>query len=102
MTCDAAAVPQPDGSADTVTALHLVEHLPGPAVDSILDEAVRLARRRVIVAVPFEDRPRECYGHIQRFDLRRLQHMADEAQRRHPGLSAAVHEFHGGWLILDR
>lgn len=101
-TCDAAAVPRPDGSADTVTALHLVEHLPDPAVDSILDEAVRLARRRVIVAVPFEGRPRECYGHIQRFDLQRLQHMADEVVRRHPGLSAAVHEFHGGWLILDR
>ncbi|WP_165804683.1 mycofactocin oligosaccharide methyltransferase MftM [Mycolicibacterium austroafricanum] len=102
MACDAADVPLPDGSADTVTALHLVEHLPDPLVDKIIDEAVRLARRRVIVAVPFEDQPRECYGHIQRFDVRRLQHMAGEVARRHPRLSAAVHEFHGGWLILDR
>lgn len=102
MPCDAAEVPLPDGSADTVTALHLVEHLPDPMVDAIVAEAVRLARRRVVLAVPFEDRPRECYGHVQRFDIERLRLMADRLVRRYAGLSAEAHEFHGGWLILDR
>ena len=38
---------------------------------AVLDEALRLARRRVVVAVPFEDVPRACYGHVQRFDVDR-------------------------------
>ncbi|WP_110802467.1 mycofactocin oligosaccharide methyltransferase MftM [Mycolicibacterium iranicum] len=101
-TCDAAAVPLPDGSADTVTALHLIEHLPTDAIAAVLDEALRLARRRVVVAVPFEDTPRECYGHIQRFDLTTLRQMADEMAQRHRGISARAYAFHGGWLILDR
>ncbi|MCK5757267.1 MAG: class I SAM-dependent methyltransferase, partial [Mycobacterium sp.] len=51
LVCDAADAPLPDGCADTVTALHLIEHLPTASITAVLDEAVRLARRRVIVAV---------------------------------------------------
>lgn len=102
LVCDAADVPMPDRCADTVTALHLIEHLPTAATDGVLDEAVRLARRRVVVAVPFEQQPSECYGHVQCFDLSRLQDTARRLLRRHPGLTAKVHELHGGWLILDR
>ncbi len=102
LVCDAADVPIPDRSADTVTAIHLIEHLPTEAVDAVLDQAVRLARRRVVVAVPFEERPRECYGHIQRFDLARLRRAATRLISANPELSARVYEFHGGWLILDR
>ncbi|HYJ57109.1 MAG TPA: mycofactocin oligosaccharide methyltransferase MftM [Mycobacterium sp.] len=102
LSCDAADVPLPDRHADTVTALHLIEHLPADAGDAMLDEAVRLARRRVVIAVPFEDEPRGCYGHIQRFDLAALELMADRLRLRHPGLTARSYEFHGGWLILDR
>lgn len=98
--CDAADVPLPDGAADTVTVLHLLEHLDPAAAAAVLDEALRLARRRVVVAVPFEDVPRLCYGHVQRFDLGVLRGMAD-AHRCHIG-NADVHEFHGGWLVLDR
>jgi hypothetical protein len=102
LTCDATAVPLPAGSADTVTALHLIEHLPDAAMHAVLDEAVRLARRRVVVAVPFEDRPQECYGHVQRFDAHRIQTLAGELTARHPGITAGTFTFHGGWLILDR
>ncbi|MDG4665174.1 mycofactocin oligosaccharide methyltransferase MftM [Mycobacterium sp. 236(2023)] len=102
MTCDATDVPLTDRSADTVTALHLIEHLESDAIEAVLDEAVRLARRRVVVAVPFEETPRECYGHIQRFDLSVLQRLAQAVARRHSGISARTYEFHGGWLILDR
>jgi Methyltransferase domain len=99
--CDAARVPLPDRDADTVTVVHLLEHLTPAASTDVIDEALRLARRRMVVAVPFEDEPRACYGHIQRFDLAALGALAAEAQRRHPGLRADVHEYHGGWLILD-
>ena len=100
--CDAAAVPLPDRCADTVTALPLLEHLPTNAIDAVLDEAVRLARQRVVIAVPFEDEPRDCYGHIQRFDLPSLELLANRLCRRHPGTAARAYQFHGGWLILDR
>ncbi|TPG29508.1 mycofactocin oligosaccharide methyltransferase MftM [Mycolicibacterium hodleri] len=100
LTCDAACVPLPDGAADTVTVLHLLEHLDPAAAGSVLREAMRLARRRVIVAVPFEEVPRACYGHVQRFDDRVLRVIADAW--RSAGVRAGVHEYHGGWLILDR
>ncbi len=102
IACDAADVPLPDQCADTVTVLHLIEHLPADVADQVLDEAVRLARRRVVVAVPFEDEPRECYGHLQGFDLPKLGQLARGLRARHPGISTNTYEFHGGWLLLDR
>ena len=102
MTCDATAVPLPDYSADSVTVLHLLEHLSGPAGHTVLTEALRLARRRVVVAVPFEQAPRECYGHVQCFDLDSLGRLGTQLCAEHPGVTAAVSEFHGGWLVLDR
>lgn len=101
LRCDAAEVPRPDRCVDTVTALHLVEHLPDETIDAVLREAVRLARHRVVIAVPFEDEPRACYGHIQRFDLPRLQLLGARLRGELPGLTVTVNEFHGGWLILD-
>jgi hypothetical protein len=100
--CDAASVPLPDQDADTVTVVHLLEHLTSAAAGDVIEEALRLARRRVVIAVPFEDEPRACYGHIQRFDTAALRRLADQVQLRHPGVRAGVHEHHGGWLILDR
>ena len=100
VVCDAASVPLSDGAADTVTVLHLLEHLDADAAAAVLHEAMRLARRRVVVAVPFEDVPRACYGHVQRFDVRVLAAIADAW--RGSGVEATVHEFHGGWLVLDR
>jgi hypothetical protein len=97
--CNATDVPLPDGAADTVTVLHLIEHLDAGTAGAVLREAVRLARRRVVVAVPFEDVPRACYGHIQRFDISVLRTIADAW--RSTGARAGVHEFHGGWVVLD-
>lgn len=102
LCCDAAEVPLPARSADTVTVLHLLEHLSPTAANDVAAEALRLAGRRVVIAVPFEEEPRACYGHIQRFDLAALHRMAGRLCAEHPGVSAGVHEFHGGWLILDR
>jgi 2-polyprenyl-3-methyl-5-hydroxy-6-metoxy-1,4-benzoquinol methylase len=98
--CNATTVPLPDRSADTVTVLHLLEHIDVTTAAAVLDEALRLARRRVIVAVPFEDVPRACYGHVQRFDMDALCAVADA--RRATVARARAHEFHGGWLVLDR
>jgi hypothetical protein len=93
---DATRYPDPDRSADTVMALHLLEHLDHAAGDRVLDEAVRLARRRVVVAVPLEEEADDTWGHVRTVtldDLRRWGHRCG-----HP---FEVHEHHGGWLVID-
>ncbi|HEY9414716.1 MAG TPA: mycofactocin oligosaccharide methyltransferase MftM [Pseudonocardia sp.] len=94
---DVTAVPLADGCADTVLAVHLLEHLPEEAGAVALAEMVRLARRRVVVAVPFEDEPNPTWGHLRCFDTRSLAELGEST-----GLSHRVEEHHGGWLILDR
>lgn len=102
LACDAARVPLPDRCADTVTAVHLLEHLPAAAGEAVIDEALRLARRRVVVAVPFEDEPTACYGHVRRFGPVDLDLLARRAVARHRGVRATATEHHGGWLVFDR
>lgn len=102
MACNAADVPLPGQCADTVTALHLIEHLTPEVADAVLAEALRLARRRVVVAVPFEDEPTHCYGHVQRFDRYALDRLAERIRAEHTAVRVTVAEHHGGWLIIDR
>ena len=99
---DAAAITLPPSSVDTVTALHLVEHLTQASALAVLDDLLRVARTRVVVAVPFEAIPTECYGHQQVFDLESLTELGHAVVRAHPDVRASVHEYHGGWLVLDR
>jgi SAM-dependent methyltransferase len=93
---DAMAVPLADRSADTVFAVHLLEHLPPPLASRVVGEMLRVARRRVVVAVPFEDAPNPTWGHIRTFDLAALDALG--AATGHP---YAVEEHHGGWLVID-
>lgn len=97
LVCDAANVPVPDRSADTVTAIHLLEHVDDAVGATILTEALRIARKRVIVAVPFEDEATACHGHVRTFDLPALEELG-----RTTGWTYEVFEHHGGWLVLDR
>lgn len=94
---DVTAVPLADGCADTVLAVHLLEHLPAGSGATALAEMVRLARRRVVVAVPYEEEPNPTWGHVRRFDSRALADLGDTT-----GLRYQVHEHHGGWLVLER
>lgn len=97
LVCDAAHVPLPDGSVETVTMLHLLEHLDAATGLDVVHEAVRLARGRVVIAVPFEDEPTDAYGHVRGFDMPALSELGRQSGRRF-----TVHEHHGGWLVLHR
>jgi SAM-dependent methyltransferase len=93
---DALAVPLAERCADTVFAVHLLEHLP-PGPDAVvLAEMLRLARRRVVIAVPYEDEPNPTWGHLRTFDTAALTALG--AATGHP---FAVTEHHGGWLVID-
>lgn len=97
VTADAGRHPGGPASADTVLAIHLLEHLDDEHGARALTEAVRLAARRVVVAVPLEDEADETWGHVRTIGL-------DDLDRwgRASGLAYEVHEHHGGWLVLDR
>lgn len=94
---DARSVPLADGSADTVFAVHLLEHLPPGADAAVLAQMLRVARRRAVVAVPFEEAPDPAWGHVRTFDLADL-----DALGAATGLPYTVAEHHGGWLVVDR
>ena len=93
---DARRIPLAAGSADTVFAVHLLEHLPRGLDAEVLAEMLRVARRRAVVTVPFEDEPAPAWGHVRTFDLDDL-HALGAAT----GLPYTVDEHHGGWLVID-
>jgi SAM-dependent methyltransferase len=97
LAADACAVPLADRCADTVYAVHLLEHLDPVAGSRALREALRLARRRVVVAVPYEDEPDPTWGHVRTFDPVRLAALGLAT-----GWRVDVDTDHGGWLVLDR
>jgi hypothetical protein len=94
---DAARYPGPDGCAENVLAIHLLEHLDDEHGDRVVDEAVRLARRRVVVAVPLEDEADETWGHVRTVSIADLDRWG-----RRTGLPYVVAEHHGGWLVIDK
>ncbi|MDD7941747.1 mycofactocin oligosaccharide methyltransferase MftM [Actinomycetospora lutea] len=96
VVADARALPAAPRSVDTVTAVHLLEHLPVADTVPVLDEMLRVARRRVVVAVPYEDVPEPVYGHVRTFD-----HAALHALGERTGHPFTVSDDHGGWLVVD-
>jgi ubiquinone/menaquinone biosynthesis C-methylase UbiE len=75
---DLTRLPFADGAFDTTTALEVLEHLPDP--ERAAREALRVARRHVVVSVPSheDDNPE----HIQRFDARALEGLLQRAGAR--------------------
>lgn len=94
---DATALSYDDSSFDTVTLIHLLEHLEADQAVAAIREALRVARRAVVIAVPFEETPSEHFGHQQNLATATLRQWAEEV----PHAGAQVFEDHGGWLLLQ-
>lgn len=94
---DLLALPAGDQAVDTVLAVHVLEHLPARMTAPALAQLCRVARLRVVVAVPLEEAPDPTFGHVQAFDLPKLARIGAA-----PGWTHDVHAADGGWLVLDR
>ena len=69
LLADAARVPLDDGCAETVLVVHLLEHLDDEHGAAVVQEALRCARRRVVVAAPLLDEPVEALGQVRTVTL---------------------------------
>ena len=93
---DATALPFPDASHDTAYAVHLLEHLEPAQTAMAVRELLRVARRRVVLAVPLENEPDAAFGHRQTFTVARLVELGTAM-----GYPYTCFEEFGGWLVLD-
>jgi SAM-dependent methyltransferase len=98
LVADAARIPRPGRSIDVVLLIHLLEHLDARHGLAALDEAMRVATRRVVIAVPYETEPTAAYGHVRTVGESDLLAWGRGAA----GWTSSVHEHLGGWLVLDR
>jgi SAM-dependent methyltransferase len=96
VTGDAGSGALASGSADAVALLHVLEHVDEATAATLVTEAVRVARRRVVIAVPYETSPAALFGHVRTVDRRQLAKLGAGS-----GWDYRVHEHHGGWLVLD-
>lgn len=103
---DLLALPADDEAVDTVLAVHVLEHLPAEESAVALEQMCRVARHRVVIAVPLETVPDPAFGHVQAFDLPGLARIGANPETprnpESPGWSQEVHAADGGWLVLDR
>lgn len=62
------------GHFDTVTALHVLEHLTEGEMYQALENLLAITSQRLIIAVPYEqDEPEVAYGHLQVFNSMKLE-----------------------------
>jgi SAM-dependent methyltransferase len=60
------------GRFDTVTAIHLLEHLAEEDMPTALDHLLQATRKRLLIAVPYEEQAHKVYGHEQVFTPAKL------------------------------
>ena len=72
LECDCGSIPLPDGCADVIVAVHVLEHLPRPAIDKTLVEWQRLLKPggTIDVEVPNFDQTVRDYlaGNLERIE----------------------------------
>jgi hypothetical protein len=72
VTGDAGSGSLVTATADAAARLHVLEHVDEATAATLVTEAVRIARRRVVTAVPNETSPARLFGHVRTIDARQL------------------------------
>lgn len=91
------------GTFDTVTAIHILEHLPEVQLPLAFEHLLAVTRHRLIVAVPYEVKATLAYGHEQIFTQKKLEQWGQWCTEFTGGsIRYWCEEVVGGLLILDR
>jgi len=91
------------GTFDTVTAIHLLEHLPETQIPHVLRHLLNVTRQRLIIAVPYESQPERAYGHEQVWTHEKLEKWGQwSVEHLLGGGSAYCEDVQGGLLIIER
>jgi SAM-dependent methyltransferase len=90
------------GPYDTVTAVHLLEHLADEELPVAMAALLEATSVRLLVAVPYETRVEPLYGHRQAFTADRLRAWGDWCVRRMGGGRWWCEDVEGGLLAVDR
>jgi len=90
------------GRFDTVTAVHVLEHLAEDELPPALANLLAVTGRRLIVAVPYEEPPRRLYGHRQAFTPEKLGAWGEWCAVTLGGGRWVCEDVGGGFLVVDR
>lgn len=92
------------GQFDTVTALHVLEHLSEADMYRVLANLLQVTTHRLIIAVPFEQNvPEVAYGHLQMFSHAKLEAIGAWCIQQLNGAARMwCEDFIGGLLLIER
>jgi SAM-dependent methyltransferase len=91
------------GKFDTVTAIHLLEHLTEQDMPVALTHLLQVTDKRLIVAVPYEEEAQGLYGHYQIFTAEKLHSWGNWCIEQLQGNGRYWYEeVMGGMLIIER
>jgi 2-polyprenyl-3-methyl-5-hydroxy-6-metoxy-1,4-benzoquinol methylase len=91
------------GPFDTVTALHVLEHLAEAQLPLAFRHLLDVTRHRLIIAVPYEEEATRAYGHEQVFTREKLERWGQWCVEAIGGAARYwCEEVAGGLLVIDR
>lgn len=91
------------GRFDTVTILHVLEHLSEVDMYCVLANLLRITIHRLIIAVPYEQDAEVAYGHLQVFSSAKVKAIGEWCVQQLQGHGRIWYEdFLGGFLLIDR
>lgn len=92
------------GPFDTITILHVLEHLSEPDMYKVLTNLLQITTHRLIIAVPYDkDEPEVAYGHLQMFSTTKLKAVGEWCMQQLQGNGRMwVEDFLGGLLLIER
>jgi len=91
------------GVFDTVTAIHLLEHIPETQLPQAFNHLLQVTGHRLIIAVPYEEQPTAAYGHEHIFTPETLEYWGKYCVKALNGKARYWREeVAGGLLLIDR
>jgi SAM-dependent methyltransferase len=91
------------GPFDTVTLLHVLEHIAEADTPRVLTNLLKVTAHRLIIAVPYEQEPEVAYGHLQVFSHDKLQRLGAWCLEHLQGAGRIwCEDLLGGLLLVER